>query len=260
MVKSLSHAGFVFEGTVVRLKDATMNVPDRTKTVVVHIDSILRAPEMLLGHAGKDITLLPAKGERLKRGQRAVFHANGWLYGDSMAVQSVGHESVLKGAGGTQARDPVRAAADHAIAQHATQAPLVITGKVVAVGLPGTAAGSQTAKDLPAPISEHEPLWSEAVIAVQEVHKGALKQKQIVVRFPASHDVRWHRVPKFQVGQEGVFLLHPDEVTKLRTPGVAAAAHEVAPTAYTCLHAVDFQPADHPHGVAAALQAISSQE
>jgi len=260
MTKSLPHAGFVFQGTVIRLNDATMTVPDRTKTVVVRVDSILRAPEMLLGHAGTEITLLPAKGERLKAGQSAVFHTNGWLYGKSMAVQSVGHEAVAKRAAGAAIRDPARAAADHAVAARAAQAPLVITGKVVAVGLPAETQPAETtgARTLPAPISEHEPFWSEAVIAVEKVHKGVLKEKQVVVRFPASHDVRWHRAPKFHVGQEGVFLLHPDKVTGMQTLGVAAAAHPVAPVAYTCLQATDFQAADQPQGVAAVLQAISS--
>jgi hypothetical protein len=260
MTKSLPQAGFVFQGTVIRLKDATMTVPDKLKTVVVRVDSIVRAPEALVGHAGTEITLLPAKGERLKRGQTAVFHANGWLYGKSMAVQSVGHEkAVTRAAARVAVGDPVRAAAQHAIADRAAGAPLVITGKVVAVGLPDETQPSATtaARALPAPISEHEPFWSEAVVAVQKIHKGVLQQKQVVVRFPASDDVRWHLAPKFQVGQEGVFLLHPDEVTGVRSVSVTAAAHQAAPLAYTCLHAADFQPADHPQAVAAVLQAVS---
>jgi len=265
MTKSLPHAGFVFQGTVIRLKDATMTVPDRTKTAIVRVDTILRAPEVLHGHAGTEITVWPAKGERLKTGQTAVFHTNGWLYGESVAVQSVGHEAVAKRAAGAARAaiaDPARAAADHAIAERATQAPLVVSGKVVAVGLPAeeqpaTTAAARTPAT-PPPISEHEPFWSEAVITIQKVHKGALKQKQVVVRFPASQDVRWYRAPKFHVGQEGVFLLHPDKVTGAQTLGVAAAAHDVAPVAYTCLHATDFQPADQPQGVAAVLETIPS--
>jgi hypothetical protein len=262
MTKSLPPAKFVFQGTVVRLKDATMTVPDRSKTAIIRVDTILRAPEALHGHAGTEITVLPAKGERLKAGQQAVFHTNGWLYGKSLAVQSVGHEAVPKRATGAALPDPARVATEHAIAERAAKAPLVVSGKVLAVGLPAGAQPAATAAGrapaLPPPISEHEPFWSEAVIAIQKVHKGVLQQKQVVVRFPASQDVRWYHAPKFQVGQEGVFLLHPDRVTGAQTLGVAAAAHNVAPVAYTCLHATDFQPADQPHAVAAVLQSMPS--
>jgi len=268
MTTALPPAKFVFQGTVVRLKDATMTVPDPTKTAVVRVDTILRAPEVLHGHAGTEITVQLARGERLKVGQRAVFHTNGWLYGKSLAVQSVGHEAVPKKAAtaaavAAPAPDPARAAAEHEIAERASQAPLVVSGKVVAVGLPASTQGAATAAahapaTTPSPISEHDPFWSEAVIAIQKVHKGALTQKQVVVRFPASRDVRWYGAPKFQVGQEGIFLLHPDAVTGAKALGVTASAHAVAPAAYTCLQPTDFQPADQAQAVAAVPQAMPS--
>jgi hypothetical protein len=262
MAKSLPHAGFVFQGTVTRLKDATMTVDDPTKTVVVRVDHIIRAPQALLGHSGTEITLLPAKGERLKAGQTAIFHTNGWLYGKSMAVQSVGHAAVSRTAAAAAVQDPARAALDHAVAERVAQAPVAITGRVVAIGLPAEIQPSSAtaSRALPPPISEHDPFWSEAVVAVQRVHKGVLKQQQVVIRFPDSHDVRWHRSPKFHVGQEGVFLLRPDEVSGVPSLGVTAAAHPVAPRAYTCLHPSDFLPAEEPKKVAAALQAISTGE
>jgi hypothetical protein len=263
MAKSLPPAGFVFQGTVVRVSGATMTVPDSKETAVVRVDNVLRSPETLKGYAGTEITLRPAKGERLKRGQKAVFHTNGWLYGKGLAVQSVGHEAIAKKAAlamNAMGPDPVRAADSHAVAQRAQDAPIVITGKVVAVGLPGqgqrVAARSAT-RTARAPISEHDPGWKEAIVEVEEIHKGSLQKKQVVVRFPSSHDVSWHNAPKFQVGQEGVFLLHPDQVSEVPSIGVAAVAHNVAPAAFTALQPTDFQGLDHPQAVAAALQAIS---
>ena len=62
------------------------------------------------------------------------------------------------------------------------------------------------------PISEHDPLWREAVVAVDAVEKGHHPGDQAVVQFPASRDVAWYRVPKLQEGQQGVFLLHKPPV------------------------------------------------
>src|SRR5437016_3300553 len=101
--------------------------------------------------------------------------------------------------------------------EQAAAADLIVSGRVTAVRLPAAesqarataTAGGGTAER----ISEHAPLWQEAVIQIDDVHKGQHAKKLVVVRFPASTDVRWRHAPKFQVGQEGVFLLHKKQLT-----------------------------------------------
>jgi len=58
-------------------------------------------------------------------------------------------------------------------------------------------------------------------------------EKTVAVPFPASQDVRWYQIPKFQTGQEGVFLLHTNQ-------DVRGLARE-APTS---LNSLDIQPKD----------------
>src|SRR5947209_377768 len=85
-------ANFVFLGTVLRLQDATLAaVEDRTRTVVVKVDQVFHAPDALAHTAGQEITVLLARGETVATGQQVVFYTNGWLLGESIAVQSVGH-------------------------------------------------------------------------------------------------------------------------------------------------------------------------
>jgi hypothetical protein len=92
-------------------------------------------------------------------------------------------------------------------------------------------------------ISEHDPMWREAVIEVNDVHKGNASPRQVIVRFPSSRDIRWHKAPKFHPGQEGVFLLKKAALPPPSAKGGAAALSAKAPTvAYTCLHPEDFQP------------------
>lgn len=264
-------AKFVFVGTVRRTKAATLaglTSKERERTVVVRVDDIVRGPEALLGYAGQEITVQLAKGERVKTGQQAVFYTNGWLFGESMAVKSVGHEPLRAPEAAAAARavadavpaDPALEAARQQVRQRVDDAQLVISGRVVAVGETAESAARATAATAAAdsaptasrPISEHDPFWNEAVVEVQNVHKGAAAGQRVVIRFPASTDVRWRRSPKFRVGQEGLFMLHPDQVTGL--PAVGAVADALAPAgSFTCLDALDFQPADHQQEIETVL-------
>jgi hypothetical protein len=257
-------AKFLFQGTVKKTKAANLTaITDTRRTALVTVDKVVRAPQPLVGFAGHEVTVQLAPGEQVKKGQRALFHTNTWIFGENLAVQSLGHDPL----GATTAAletatssDPAREAAHQEIRERAATAPLVVTGKVVAVGLPGPATPAQAteaaagAGTAPRRISEHDPFWREAVIEVNAVHKGTAKEKKLVLRFPSSTDVRWYRAPKFQVGQQGVFSLRPDNVSGHAMLGEAAAAF--APeSAYTALDAADFQPLEHEPEAALAVSA-----
>jgi hypothetical protein len=262
-------AQFVFEGKVSKAKGSNLKAAAGAgRTAVVAIERVVRAPEPLVGFAGQSVTVQLAEGEQVKQGERAVFYTNGWMFGENLAVQSVGHDpvqpqaavaaaSAITPAGRTLVHSAARAAAQDKIRERAAEAPVVISGKVIAVGLPGPAPAAAAAAGgpgRPTRISEHDPLWREAVVEVQQVHKGTAGKKQVVVRFPSSTDVRWHRAPKFQVGQEGVFSLHPDKVSAHAAPGAMAASFNPG-ASYTCLNVADFQPAHNEADAAVAIEA-----
>src|SRR5262245_14850976 len=82
---------FVFHGTVQRLNDATMpEVPTSDRTAVVRVDDVIQAPGELVDYAGRDVTVLLSGRRKLAPGDQAIFFTNGWLYGDSLAVRSIG--------------------------------------------------------------------------------------------------------------------------------------------------------------------------
>lgn len=258
-------AGFVFEGTVRRTKAANVKaVTDRRRTVVVRVNEIVRAPEALAGYVGQDVTVQLAKGERATKNQRAIFYTNGWIFGENLAVQSVGHEKVRAAravaAADAERADPVTAAAQQQIRQRASDAKLVISGKVIAVGevAPQAVATSGPSTQFQR-ISEHEPFWMEAIVEVQKVHKGKAKKKRVVVRFPASDDARWSESPKFQVGYEGVFMLDADEVSKVTKMGAAAEALG-SKEAFTCVAPASFQPAHCDEEIATVMDAVGAKK
>jgi hypothetical protein len=243
-----AQARFVFQGTVKNVRATTLkSVPASPRTVVVRVDRVIQSPETLSDYAGHDITVQLAPGERVRQGQALIFHTTGWIFGDGLAVRSLGHEEATTprmAAAAAYPEDPVRSLQAREAMTQASRADLIVTGRVSSVRVPaaeaqararGVASGSTTER-----ISEHAPMWQEAVIDVDETHKGSERRKQVVVRFPSSTDVRWYHAPKFQAGQEGVFLLHKQQIPA--TTARAASFATLKAPEYTALHPSDFQP------------------
>jgi hypothetical protein len=228
---------FVFAGTVVALQAATMPaVPITPTTMIVKVDEVIHAPVGLGDHTGQEITVQAEKRWKLQAGDRAIFYTNGWLYGQSLAVLAIGVQKVSKSTARQRQRvtASVQNRADQELQNRLARANLVIVGKVANVQeIP---SDSRLIAAVPSPtglVSEHDPQWQQAVIDVESVEKGNLVEKTVAVPFPASQDVRWYQVPKFQTGQEGVFLLHTNQ-------DVRGLARE-APTS---LNPLDIQPKD----------------
>ena len=152
--------------------------------------------------------------------------------------------------------DPVRNyLADRELQTRVADADMVVEGQVSSVHLPqaenfATMARAESVK----PISEHDPKWREAVIDVQAVHKGKPGTKQVVVRFPSSTDVLWHRAPKFHAGDRGLWLLHSPEAAQLEGKEAMTATAVPGAAVYTALSPMDFQPANKLDAVASVIR------
>jgi hypothetical protein len=229
-------ARFVFRGTVEAANASTMPdaVPPSDRTSIVHVDEVLQSPQSLAQAAGEQITVLLPEGQSVQAGEHMVFFTNPWLYGDTMAVQSVEQRSApaTLAAMTRRSQDPVRTLVDRDRVSRAADADLVLRGQVIAVRLVDDAADGRRA--------EHAPLWQDAVVRVTAVEKGNDPGPEVTIRFPASPDMAWRSAPKFTPGQEGRFVLR-------RAPaggeerGIRAAVD--APAVYTALDRNDFQPA-----------------
>jgi hypothetical protein len=247
-------ARFVFKGTVQKLKAATMRgIPVDDRTVVVRVDEVIHASEVLSHYAGQDITVLLAGKKKLKKEQQAVFYTNGLVFGDSVAVQALDYQDVGKmpAAMAVAGGDPVKNLAAKDIQARLTTADVIVSGRITSVRLPSDTVAAKSksaglaASTVTGRISEHDPDWRIGEIQVDQVHKGSHKGKTAEVRFPNSQDVMWHDAPKFHPGQEGFFILHKSEKVKV--------AAKSAPTKdagdYVAFHSVDFQPFDEPGGI-----------
>jgi hypothetical protein len=251
----MSQASFVFQGTVTQLKATTVpEIPVTGQTAIVQVSQIIHAPAALSRYFGKELTVLLSGNRRVKVGDRLTFFATEWIFGKGVAVRSLGEARTQDApkALASVSTNPVQALAQRKLQNRVDDADLVISGKVSAVRLPAGAVLG-TARGPLAP-SEHDPHWREAVVEVQDVHKGESKKKSVVVRFPASQDRMWYRAPKFRTGQEGHFILKkagppPSPRGASRPKGAKAIMAPAQAETYTALDPQDFQSITQPDGL-----------
>ena len=260
-------ATFIFKGTVQKLKAATMrNVQVTNHTLVVRVDQVMQGPKTLAAYTGQDITVLLSEGGKLKKGEQAVFYTNAWLFGESVAVRSIGHTKVEDTSRSmARASDPVQTGEDQKFSHHFTQADVVVQGRVLSIRMPADDAAPKGVASTAAtrPVSEHSGHWREAVVEVEDVLQGEHAHQQIIVRFPSSRDIRWARSPKFVPGDEGIFILHKDEPAQ-RTRGTqarpATTKKKGETRAYTAIHPEDFQPLHKAAQMRTIIQASSQKK
>lgn len=218
----IRQATFVFVGTVVKLNATTMpEVRATESTAIVRVDEVIEGPGAPPDLKGKEITVQLSQPGSVKEGEQTTFFTKGWLLGNSMAVIEVGRAEAQ---GAQQVRDQVSATrqkmADEALQSEMASAEAIVVGTVASMR--------------PASIrhigSEHDPDWYEAEITIESVEKGHVSGHTVTVLFPHSDDVMWQDAPKFKQGQEGIWLLHRNQV---RLPGIKDQ--------YTVLKPLDFQ-------------------
>lgn len=205
----VTQSALAFEGKVVRLGAVTVaGIPATPHTVVVEVTEVLRGLPQLRARTGKLITVLVKDLSGLEPGSTAVFFANGWILGEGVAVLEVGRMTRYNL---TTLRGQVAAAAKREalrpIEENLQQAELVIVGTVAKVRYPEMPAAAPAR--VPAR-SEHDPKFREAIVQIETVLKGEPQLGSVALLFPSSRDVAWYLAPKFQVGQQGIWILKTD--------------------------------------------------
>jgi len=206
---SPGQASFVFLGEVTRANSSNVAAVEPShETAIVAVQEVLRAPEMLQYYAGVEVTIHLAPDQRAAQGQHAVFFTEPWVFAEHLAVEVVGMLDATKAdEARKQAREEISGAADRAARQRAEGADLVIEGQV----------GGVSSADYKGPvaISEHDPMWWIATVAVEAVERGQSADQIIEVAFANSRDIAWHLAPKLREGDRGRFLLRREKLDAL---------------------------------------------
>ena len=221
--EQMRQSELVFRGKITEVGASTMpEVPADKTTVVVSVEEVYQAPEMLRFLVGKSITVVTRDPAPLQAGQDALFLAKGWLYGKSIAVIEVERELGKMNYPDLRryVNGEAEAARDEALLKRVEEADVIVAGNVVS-------AKPVQALDLGS-ASEHTAMWTEVTIQVSSVVKGSLPTSGLHVMYPASMDVKWYRSPKFTVGQTGVWILRRRHI------------EELGRHAFTALQSLDF--------------------
>jgi hypothetical protein len=224
----IQRSGFIFKGTIQKLASSNVSsLPENASTIIVRVDEILKAPPALASYRGRDVTVqLVQRGSRFRQGQQAVFYTTSLLYGENLAVKEVTTVTAQADVRGlaSQIAQSERQAAEQALAARLVSSALVITGRVADVA-------AFTSREASARRSEHDPELWRAEVEVIAVLKGQRPgNSRVPVYFAHSTDERWILSPKYTPGQEGIFLLHTEEMARIAQPG------------YSTLDRLDFQP------------------
>ncbi len=240
-------APFIVTGTVIKLKAATMPEIETGDTLILQIETIIKAPAMFASLTGQQITVRFAKLPDVTEGTTLTIYATGWIFGETVAVDALDYSTASdKKEVISKAISQKTTEEDASLKERLDSAQTAVVGKVIKIEkkediLQKVMLNPDTVQTTH--ISEHDPNWHEATIQVDETLKGTGDGKEVKVTFPKSDDVRWYGIHKFQEGQQGVWLLQNGKAqnTKGLPPKVLAAIPEDE-NVLTTLHANDFLP------------------
>ncbi|MEN8230609.1 MAG: hypothetical protein ABFS38_20800 [Bacteroidota bacterium] len=196
-----SDAQFIFRATVESVGAANLpEISDVSNCIVVKVNEVISAPPGFSDWTGKSITVAVKESGRKEPGQEQVFYTNGWLYGKSIAVLEVTSKDSRE-VTNQQILDGVTRYQDNEVRERLKTSELVISGQVIRIG--------ETIQ--PKTISEHDPLWTEAIIQIESVEKGEVQSSELKFLFASSGDIMWEGSPKFKEGDTGIWLFRPQD-------------------------------------------------
>ncbi|HZR63973.1 MAG TPA: hypothetical protein VFA85_02440 [Terriglobales bacterium] len=222
------NATYIFLGRIEKERASNLAiVPATDATALVKIQKVLSRPGNMPDFSNQMITLKLITPGTLKNGESMIFFTNVWLYGENLALEEVAHTSAEDKTANTASIEKTGSEAENvAIENRVRLAAAVIVGRVV------TVRALQKDSNL-RPMTEHDPEWQLAEIAVESTLKGTPGAK-VSLLFPNSRDVAWFQSPKFRVGQEGVWILQEQKSKEVTSA--------IGKPVYTALDALDFRP------------------
>ncbi len=192
-------AQLVFRGTVQEIGATNLSIVEpNAETALVRVDEVLKADGTLDDFTGHQVTVFLR--EAASAGDQHVFFTNVRLLGQSLGVQEVGRTNGSTAELVPRVRGAESEIAREALAARLETADLVVSGRVLST--------RATASSGVGPITEHDPMWREAVLEVRSVLKGEDTTETVTFVYPSSIDVMWARVPKPSAGHDGTWLLY----------------------------------------------------
>ncbi len=198
----LDRANFVFVGTVVQKGASNLSsVAKSPQTTLVRVDRVMHGTPLLSEMVGQVITVRSLRAADHQLGQVSTFFLDMDAFGESASGVEIGRFTQQAGDGDRHGRLVAEARGirnDRDLNHRLKMAEQVVQGRVTSV----------EPANIDERVSEHAAHWYKAVIEVQSVIKGQPGTKTVTMFFPTSEDRVWKDAPHYEMGQEGVWLLH----------------------------------------------------
>jgi hypothetical protein len=220
----VDEAGFVFKGRVVHCGRAEEEPEAKAApaAVTVEVEEVFRGTEVMRSLVGAEVTVIGTAGAE---GETHVFFTDVVSVGAEVVVREIEHREASTETLGAVA-EGTRVASERPLAERVAGADMIVTGHVTGV--------RPVASD--EPISEHDPKWSIARVAIDQVLKGPSSRRTVEVLFASSLDIAWYESPKLDEGTSGVFILRRRDEHDV-PEGVPASV-------YQATHPLDVLPHD----------------
>jgi hypothetical protein len=171
---------------------------------VVDVEDAVLAPANLGELRGRKLTVVLATAA--KKGDRAIWWATSWLYGNEIAVIETGRTKPVKlMEAASQITEERLRALDERILARLAGAELVIAGEVRSIedlGLDNVAEGTT---------------WRLAFVRVSGILKGR-PDAEIIIQFPGAGSPRWANAPRMVANQQSIWILRrASKESRMRT-------------------------------------------
>lgn len=198
-----SEPSFVFIGEVLAQGAATLDaVPLDAGTLVVGVVETMVSPDAVGPLDGFEVTVQLQPDQSADVGETYLFSADGWLFGDGVAVVCRGIEAPTENAI-SATLSPIAEKPMSALRQRVAGAELIVAGRITQI--------KEVHRRQSDPITEHDPQWLEATVAVESIEgstdRDGSSPKRVKIRFASSNDANWSNAPKFAVGDRAIWLL-----------------------------------------------------
>jgi len=225
---------FIFSGTVLELQASVPIVTANELLITVRLDRSLRVDPVLGDMRGETIIVAVSSTEQFEVGQQAVFFANSAVHGRGIAVREVAHVDVGQA-------DLVAAAVAQLPRRHLLNrlqdATVVVDATITKIDPPGFT------------FDQHDGLWAAAHMRIKATLKGTAPSPRVFY-FATAEWPPFDRMPRFELRQAGIFILHVPPVDTPTHGGTLPGGSLVA------IDASDFQESSESASIGRLLAAL----
>jgi len=198
------NSSIIFTGRLEKTGASTPSVPATNDTAVVRVDDVLSQPRQIVSLKGHEVTVRFRNGQPPPAGRPMLFFTTLYTAGETVGLDAVGVLAVPAGQAAEELAKARQTILDEDTAARLARSEFAVAGVVRSI------------KVLTVPderrVSEHDPEWAEAQLAVRGVIKGQPANRELVtVYFASSRSALYAHWAKLREGDSVVVIAQRED-------------------------------------------------